>query len=544
MRALSVLIPARNEQFLAKTIENVLANIEADTEIIVTLDGEWADPVIQDHERVTVLFHPKSVGQRAATNDAARLSSAKYVMKLDAHCAVGPGFDRIMIEDMQGHDDWTMVPKMYNLHAFDWVCKNCGKHRYQGRSGPCRECGGETYQDIVWRAKHNPVVTSMRFDRELHFQYWGEYKRRQHGNLVDTMSILGACWLLTRDKYWELNICDEGHGSWGQQGTEVACKTWLSGGRLVVNKRTWFAHMFRTQGGDFGFPYPLSNKDIDKARAYSRRLWEPSNPDQLPKWDKAVHPLSWLIEKFAPVPGWSPEVATPTANSGPSKGIIYYTDGEVSADIDAAVKKQLLLPGLPIVSASLTPIDFGQNVVVDGERGVLTMFKQILAALEASSAEVIFFCEHDVLYHPSHFEFTPPKSDVFFYYNENTWKVDYESGKALFYYCKQTSGLCAYRELLLEHYRKRVQLVEQSGYSSKMGFEPGTHNREERVDDTKAEAWMSEYPNIDIRHGNNLTPSRWSKDQFRNEPKGWVEADAVPGWGVTLGRFKELLRSI
>jgi hypothetical protein len=49
---------------------------------------------------------------------------------------------------------------------------------------------------------------------------------------------------------------------------------------------------------------------------------------------------------------------------------------------------------------------------------------------------------------------------------------------------------------------------------------------------------MSAVPNIDIRHGNNLTPTRWRKDQFRDQryTKGWTEADEVPGWG----RFEDV----
>lgn len=50
------------------------------------------------------------------------------------------------------------------------------------------------------------------------------------------------------------------YGSWGNQGIEVACKTWLSGGRVLVNHNTWYAHMFRTQGAEFGFPYPQSGR--------------------------------------------------------------------------------------------------------------------------------------------------------------------------------------------------------------------------------------------------------------------------------------------
>ena len=122
----------------------------------------------------------------------------------------------------------------------------------------------------------------------------------------------------------------------------------------------------------------------------------------------------------------------------------------------------------------------------------------------------------------------------------------HKSGQALFYYCKQTSGLCAYRSLLLEHYRKRVELVEKNGFSRKMGFEPGSHGRKERVDDYKAERWMSEYPNVDIRHQHNLTPSRWRQDQFRSQRncKGWQMADEIPGWGHTKGRFDEFLKGV
>lgn len=525
MPDLSILIPSRNEMFLAKTIENILENIKGDTEIITVLDGGWADPPIPDHERVTIIHHSESIGQRASTNEAAKLSTAKYVMKVDAHCAFGEGFDVIMMEDMQ--DDWTMIPTMYNLHAFDWVCPS-GHRRDQGPSGVCKECGEETERDILWKPRKSPTTTSMRFDSDLRFGYFGKYKEKQEGDLVETMSLLGACWMTTRDKFWELEMCDEEHGSWGQMGTEVACKTWLSGGKLIVNKRTWFAHMFRTQGGDFGFPYP--NPGITKARRYSRKLWLEDN------WEGAIYPLSWLVDKFAPVPGWE------------QKGLLYYTDNRVNGKVLASCQKQLeMCAGQDrIVSVSLEKIDFGSNIVLPLERGYLTMFKQILAGLEELDSDIVFFCEHDVLYHPSHFDFVPPEKNRF-YYNTNVWKVRLEDGHAMrTAFCQQTSGLCAHRELLLKHYRKRVKMVEASGFSRKMGFEPGTHGRSERVDDYKSNNWESKFPNIDIRHDLNLTPSRWSPDQFRNQhyTKGWQEADEIPGWGLVKGRFIELLEGV
>lgn len=301
---LSILIPARNEEFLAKTIEDILEHIEADTEVIAVLDGEWANPAVAQHERVNVVYLPESIGQRAATNLACRLSKAKYVMKVDAHTAWDQGFDRKLIETMQGHDDWTIVPTMRNLHAFDWVC-TCGFSHYQDKGSMCPECKQEMTKKMVWQPRAGTRNYSYCFDPEPHFQYFREFSARPEGrgNLTETMSLQGSAFMLSRDKYWELNICDEAFGSWGSQGIEVAVKTWLSGGKVMVNHKTWYAHMFRTkQANGFGFPYPQSGKQVDNAKKMARDLFFNN------KWEGAQHPLSWLVERFMPIPGWTPEL--------------------------------------------------------------------------------------------------------------------------------------------------------------------------------------------------------------------------------------------
>lgn len=106
--------------------------------------------------------------------------------------------------------------------------------------------------------------------------------------------------------------------------------------------------------------------------------------------------------------------------------------------------------------------------------------------------------------------------------------------------------MCANREFLITHYKARLKKVLKSGFSRKMGFEPGTHNRPERVDDFKAEAYRSAMPCIDIRTGTNSTESKWTKEEFRNQKytKGWTEAWEIPGWGVTKDRVTELLNSL
>jgi glycosyltransferase involved in cell wall biosynthesis len=304
MPSLSVIIPARGEVFLAKTVENLLENIRGDTEVIAVCDGYWPEPALVDHPKVKVIHHTQAVGQREATNDGVRLSRAKYVMKLDAHCAVSEGFDVKLAEPYENGEigmDTTTIPRMYNLHAFSWKCHGCGHDSYQGpMPASCEKCK-ETHgfdQVIVWKPRISRRTDFACFDSEMLFQYWRKYDDK--AEIADVMSSVGACWFMPTDWFHKLGGMDNGHGSWGQFGTEVSCKSWLSGGRQVVNKRAWFSHLFRTQWG-FQWPYPISQQQIDRARAYSRELWLND------RWPKQTRPLSWLVNKFWPVKGWTEE---------------------------------------------------------------------------------------------------------------------------------------------------------------------------------------------------------------------------------------------
>lgn len=299
IRDLSVIIPARNEEFLNLTVQEVLGKSRGNTECIAVLDGDWPKTPLEQHEQLTVIYNPTPIGQRASINEAARLSRARYIMKLDAHCVLDEGFDVKLIESAKELGrEVTQVPKMYNLHAYDWVCDN-NHRKYQAPKprieGICDDCGAPSHKEIVWKPRWSRLTSLWQFDKDLHFQYWQEGQREQKGDYVETMSLIGACFFMDREWFWELGGCDEGHGSWGQQGTEVACKTWLSGGRLICNKKTWFSHFFRV--GGIGFPYPNPDSVQNKAREYSKDYWRNL------KFPKAIHDLQWLVDKFKP-PTW------------------------------------------------------------------------------------------------------------------------------------------------------------------------------------------------------------------------------------------------
>jgi len=574
MADLSVIIAAREEEFLQNTIDDVLKKMRGDTEIIVILDGYWPDNGMPIHERVTVVHHEESIGQRAAVNEGARISKAKYIMKLDAHCSVGRGFDLKLAKDCEY--DWTVIPRMYNLWVFDWKCHKCGKRTYQadGKPEKCEDCGttDRFEKKIVWKAKTNPVSDFMRFNKDMKFKYWRSYKDRPEaqGEICDLMSSIGACFFMHRERFWDLGGMDEDHGSWGQFGTEVACKAWLSGGRHVVNKKTWFAHMFRT-GKGLGFPWPMSGRAAQFARKYSQDLWLND------KWEKATRTLSWIVDKFSPIPDWhTPDPGSDKERKGKeskikkrqdrkldkerkhakiekpieepqqlTKGMVYYTDNRCEERIAHVVRNQILKScnGHKIVSVSQYPIDFGENIVVDFESSVLSMFKQILIGLKAIDTDIVFLVEHDVLYNKEHFEFTPTKKDVYFY-NTNNWYVRPKDGKAITHTCQQVSGLCAYRDLLIEHYTAKVKKVEDEGFTLKLGYEPGNHKKPRGACNYKRDSFFTEKPLIDIRNGQNLSGVRFRKDQFRRQPKNWQESDTIPHWGRTKGRFYKFLRDV
>ena len=228
-----------------------------------------------------------------------------------------------------------------------------------------------------------------------------------------------------------------------------------------------------------------------------------------------------------------------------TKGLVYYTH-HVGDPLFLETCRQNLLrcaKNYDIVSVSDRPIDFGRNFVLDNvPPGPLQIFKKILLGLEKSTTDIIFLIEHDILYHPSHFDFVPSEKNIF-YYNRNRWAVDPEDGKAVFYHTNVLSLLVAHRELLIEHWKRRVELTEERGFKSRDGYSPPRGlPKEERG---KYKTWMGEFPNLDIRHDGSFTRKRMTKDQFRSERscRGWTESYNLPYWG-SMRNWNEFLQKV
>ena len=284
----SVIIPSRSDQYLQKTIDDLLERAEGEIEIIVPLDGYWPNPVLKDDPRVVVIHHGMvhdNAGMRAGINASADLARGEYLMKVDEHCMVDKAFDTKLKADMQ--DDWVVIPRRYRLEPESWTLIEDGRPPI----------------DYMYLA--NPFVRPDDVLYGLHGSIWKERTHENRDILIDdNMSWQGSCWFM-KTKYWHDTFApldDENYGTFTQEAQEIGNKTWLSGGRLVVNKKTWYAHYHKgKRGKGLGFSnaqYRRHQDLTEQGRLYCIDYWLNN------RWPERKHDFEWLLEKFWPVPTW------------------------------------------------------------------------------------------------------------------------------------------------------------------------------------------------------------------------------------------------
>jgi glycosyltransferase involved in cell wall biosynthesis len=266
----SVVIPSRNEPFLKKTILDLLEKAQGEIEIIVNLDGYWP-PVedIVDNPRVIYIHRSKALGMRAGINSGVALAKGEYILKTDAHCMFDTGFDVKLKEHMK--DNWVVVPRRYPLDPEKWQLEDRVDRKYP--------------------------IDYMYLSPDLHGEVWIERRDDpKHRDLPidDLMSAQGSCYFIKKDYYHELELLDEeSYGTFYNEFQEVGLKCWLSGGEVKVNKQTWYAHWHKTDGRG----YTLDREEQARAQAFTQKWLDKA-------WKGQVYPLQWLVDRFAPVPGW------------------------------------------------------------------------------------------------------------------------------------------------------------------------------------------------------------------------------------------------
>ena len=205
--------------------------------------------------------------------------------------------------------------------------------------------------------------------------------------------------------------------------------------------------------------------------------------------------------------------------------IIYYTDNSLEEQFAQKVRDYLIEAAgdIPIISVSQKPLDFGLNVCL-GElgRSHLSMYRQILAGVEAATTKYVALAEHDCLYTKEHFGYVPSNGE--FCYNTNHWFVQWNHKRDGEYSRRPNrlslSQLICERELLIEAVKEKMFLLE-SGAKIQRGVagacEPGVADNSIAFVNlppdfvalpAKSKEFETVWPNLDIRHGHNFSGRR------------------------------------
>lgn len=233
---LSILIPTRLEKYLGRTIADIKEHAVTNPEILFEEDT--------------------GLGQRGITHKLAREAKGEYVMKVDAHMSFGPGFDKIMLEDME--PNIILMPYMMRLDAENWTV--VGKHA-TSRYG----FGPDFIQNFL------PETDELK---------------------PESMCVQGAAWLISKENYFKWGIEDPEMPSWGGQGVEMGIKAFLNGGKCKTTKETYAAHLFRAKPEDF--PYQRDEHPGKAATEILVRRYK--NKSIMPLVEKFGYPLGWTSD--------------------------------------------------------------------------------------------------------------------------------------------------------------------------------------------------------------------------------------------------------
>lgn len=219
----SIIIPSIKEEYLDKTVEDVRKKAWGEIEIIVI----------------------ENKPMRTAINEGVAKAKGNYILKTDAHCMFDEGFD---LKLSSVHESkWVQTPRRKRLNAEKWELIKSDQpdidYMYIVK--------GKGYKDHI---KNN--------DPEL--------KKK----LIDDLQIFqGSCYFMGRDYFYHLGLLDDKNfGGMGSEALEICVKTRADGGRVVINKTTWYAHYHKTKA--------TFRRNMNKSLAYL--------PEFLKKYDPFI----------------------------------------------------------------------------------------------------------------------------------------------------------------------------------------------------------------------------------------------------------------
>ncbi len=279
MAKTSILIPARgeNENNLTRTINSIWANATGDFEVIVGYDGP---PYYNFGELVKTINFPSLVGIKTNINAMAAMATGKYIYKSDAHCRFSKGFDEILQANME--DDWIVMPR-FKIIKDDWSL--------QMRNGK------EEFYDYFYLCCPFTDPKGFRFKAGGHWKERTQERLLSHPTIDETPQIHGSGWFMSKDHYFNLggfpNTDVYGHA---MEPINLALKNWLKGGKVMVNKKCWYAHLHQDNQKR---GYRMSKEQEIYTYDTTAKYWMANKEPNL------LHDMRWFVgEKFPDMPTW------------------------------------------------------------------------------------------------------------------------------------------------------------------------------------------------------------------------------------------------
>lgn len=277
MSKVSIIISARNEKYLKRTVEDIYEKATGEFEVIIGLNGKTEFEVPRNFPNLKVIESGQNIGLKQMINLLVSNATGKYIYKSDAHCMFGKGFDEILQENME--DNWVVTPRFYVLNAEKW------------------EVQDERFYDYFYLCCPFTDKRGLRFKAGGHWPERTAERINSHPFMDETPQIHGSSWFVNREYF--LNTLkgfplDDPFGH-AQEPIWLGLKNWLKGGKVMVNKRTWYAHLH--QDGD--------KRGYKEDKAHTERTYnEVANYWLNNKEPNLMHDFEWFVNKFKDMPTW------------------------------------------------------------------------------------------------------------------------------------------------------------------------------------------------------------------------------------------------
>jgi len=274
MSKVSIIIPSRNEKYLSKTVDDIFAKAAEEIEIIVVLDGPTDYLLPKKRKNLIFIKRRKAKGLRHAINDGSDVATGKYLLKIDAHSMVSEGFDVVLKRTCE--DNWVVSSRYHELDAEKWKVKKDVFYDYFYFSCPWNT-SGFLFRDVTWISRD---------------------AKRESVTVDDTLAMQGSFYFMAK-KHFQKRIGYLDTKRWGggiMDQQEIVLKTWLSGGRVMVNKEVWNAHYHR--------PMKERLKLIPEFTRNDNTLIHKKFTEYILRneWEGCTSDFASLIERFWPLP--------------------------------------------------------------------------------------------------------------------------------------------------------------------------------------------------------------------------------------------------